>query len=133
MTCAWCVLRHASEVRRAPSWGLVIMAGVAESRRGVVAGLLTLSRNLGLITGAAVMGAVFLHATGVRDLATAGPDDVAAGMRTTLAVAALLMTAALALTLGAAARAPGARSRIAPAAPVLDASGSCNDSHDGGR
>ena len=45
-----------------------VMAGVDGSHRGVVGGLLTLSRNLGLITGASVMGAVFLHATGVRDL-----------------------------------------------------------------
>jgi MFS family permease len=76
-----------------------VMAAIAYSQRGVVAGLLTLSRNLGLITGASVMGAVFLHATGVSDIATAGPEAVAAGMRTTLAVAALLMTSALALTL----------------------------------
>src|SRR5581483_7680471 len=36
-----------------------ILAGVAADRRGVVAGMLSLARNLGLITGAAGMGAVF--------------------------------------------------------------------------
>ena len=87
-----------------------VMAGVAYSQRGVVAGLLTLSRNLGLITGASVMGAVFLHATGVSDIATAGPDAVAAGMRTTLAVAALLLTSALALMLLTIAHAASRRS-----------------------
>ncbi len=36
-----------------------IMAGVAADRRGVTAGLLGLGRNLGLITGASAMGALF--------------------------------------------------------------------------
>ena len=35
------------------------MADVAAGQRGVVAGLLTLSRNLGLISDASAMGAVF--------------------------------------------------------------------------
>nr|MBP7142995.1 MFS transporter [Opitutaceae bacterium] len=37
----------------------VVMAGVSEDMRGVVSGLLNLSRNLGLVTGASAMGAVF--------------------------------------------------------------------------
>lgn len=36
-----------------------VMAGVDAAQRGVVAGLLTLSRNLGLITGASAMAALF--------------------------------------------------------------------------
>jgi MFS family permease len=36
-----------------------VMADVAAAQRGVVAGLLALSRNLGLITGASAVGAVF--------------------------------------------------------------------------
>ncbi|WP_457424203.1 MFS transporter [Roseateles sp. P5_E7] len=36
-----------------------VMAEVAANQRGVVSSLLTLSRNLGLITGASAMGAVF--------------------------------------------------------------------------
>lgn len=36
-----------------------VMADVAAEQRGVVSGLLTLSRNLGLITGASAMAAVF--------------------------------------------------------------------------
>lgn len=39
-----------------------VMHSVQASERGVVAGLLALSRNLGLITGAAVMGALFAAA-----------------------------------------------------------------------
>ncbi|MDP1570164.1 MAG: MFS transporter [Vicinamibacterales bacterium] len=95
-----------------------VVAGVGNAQRGVVAGLLTLSRNLGLITGASVMGAVFLHATGVSDLATARPDAVAAGMRTTLAVAALLIASALALTRATAASTPGRRSSSVPVTPT---------------
>lgn len=37
-----------------------VMADVAATQRGVVSGLLTLSRNLGLITGASAMAAVFV-------------------------------------------------------------------------
>lgn len=47
----------------------VVMTDVAASRAsqtGVVSGMLNLSRNLGLIAGASVMGAVFV-ATGLRD------------------------------------------------------------------
>jgi MFS family permease len=74
------------------------LAGAGASRRGVAAGLLTLSRNFGQITGASVMGAVFLHATGAAALAGASPAAVGHGMRTTLAVASVLVVAALALT-----------------------------------
>ena len=74
------------------------LAGVGE-RRGVVAGLLTLSRNIGQITGASAMGAVFLHAAGTGDVSVASRQAVAAGMRGTLAVATLLIALALALLL----------------------------------
>ena len=47
-----------------------------------VSGMLNLSRNLGLITGAAVMGAVFaLDNGGSTDVATARAEAVANGMR----------------------------------------------------
>ena len=58
-----------------------VMAGVAASRRGVVAGLLTLSRNLGLITGASAMATVF----------------AAGGLRLSFAAATVLVALALAL------------------------------------
>jgi EmrB/QacA subfamily drug resistance transporter len=61
------------------------MAGVEPGRRGLVSGLLNLSRNLGLVTGASLMGAVF----------------VAGGLRPTFAVAAALVVAALAIAAGA--------------------------------
>ncbi len=74
-----------------------VMAGIAPDQRGVISGLLNLSRNLGLITGASVMGAVFAWAAGTSDMATAPAAAVANGMRVTFAVAGLLILAALAL------------------------------------
>ncbi|MFO1477889.1 MAG: MFS transporter [Verrucomicrobiota bacterium] len=74
-----------------------LMTGAPRDERGVLSGLLSLSRNLGLITGAAVMGAVFAWASGSADPATSRPEAVAGGMRTTFAVASLLMTGALAI------------------------------------
>jgi len=82
-----------------------VMAGAAPDRRGVLAGMLNLSRNLGLICGAAAMGAVFAFAAGTDDIATASPDAVAIGMRVTFGVAAVLVIAALAIAAGSPARA----------------------------
>lgn len=73
-----------------------IMAGVAPDQRGVVSGLLNLSRNLGLISGASVMGAVFALAVGGVDISAARPEAVADGLRVTFALAGLLMMGALA-------------------------------------
>jgi hypothetical protein len=78
-----------------------VMRGIRSDQRGVVSGLLNLSRNLGLITGAAAMGAVFTLASATTDLTTAPPEAVAAGMRTTFAFAAMLIVLALAIAAGA--------------------------------
>lgn len=83
-----------------------VMAGVGPDQRGVISGMLSLSRNLGLITGASVMGAVFALASGASDITTAHPASVAAGMRVTFAVAAMLMAVALAVAVGNYRRAP---------------------------
>ena len=74
-----------------------VMAGVAPAERGVTSGLLNLSRNLGFITGASLMGAVFTWSAGGSDVGSAGAAAVGAGMRTTFALAAALILAALAL------------------------------------
>lgn len=70
---------------------------VAADRRGTVSGLLALSRNLGLIGGASVMGAVFASGVGDADPTRAGPAAIAAGMRSTFVAAAGLMLVALAM------------------------------------
>jgi EmrB/QacA subfamily drug resistance transporter len=72
-----------------------VMAGVAAERRGVVSGMLTLSRNLGLVTGVSAMGALFAFAASTTNPAAAAPDAVAAGMRVTFLVAAGLVLIAL--------------------------------------
>jgi MFS family permease len=76
-----------------------VMTDVAPDQRGVVSGMLNLSRNLGLITGASVMGAVFALASRAGDFTTAGPEAVAFGMRATFAVAAVLVVVALVVAL----------------------------------
>ena len=76
-----------------------VMADVPADRRGVISGLLNLSRNLGLVTGASVMGAVFAFASSASDIATAPPEAVAGGMRITFAVAGGLIVAALAMAI----------------------------------
>ena len=78
----------------------VVMRDVPADRRGVVSGLLSLSRNLGLITGASAMGVVFAFASATTDVATASPEAVATGMRITFAVAAALIVAAIAIAVG---------------------------------
>ncbi len=77
-----------------------VMAGIRPDRRGVISGLLNLSRNLGLVTGASVMGAVFALASGTAGVATAPPEAVAAGMQVTFAIAASLIVVAIVLALG---------------------------------
>ncbi|HEX7150295.1 MAG TPA: MFS transporter [Thermoanaerobaculia bacterium] len=74
-----------------------VMADLRPDQRGVISGLLNLSRNLGLITGASVMGAVFALGARTTNLMAARPEAVAAGMRTTFTVTALLIVAALAI------------------------------------
>jgi EmrB/QacA subfamily drug resistance transporter len=76
-----------------------VLADVAPGRRGVLSGMLNLSRNLGRITGAAVMGTLFALASATADITTASPLSVATGMRTTFAVATLLILIALAIAL----------------------------------
>ncbi|TPL49909.1 MFS transporter [Mesorhizobium sp. B2-4-6] len=76
-----------------------VMADVDRKERGVVSGMLSLSRNLGLVTGTAVMGAVFAFAVGAKDVAAAAPGAVAHGMGSTFAVAAGLVVAAMMIAL----------------------------------
>lgn len=66
-----------------------VMAGGPAEQRGVISGLLTLSRNLGLVTGASALGAVFVWGAGVGDLR--------AGMQASLSAACLLLVGAMAL------------------------------------
>ena len=68
-----------------------VMADIRADQRGVISGMLNLSRNLGLITGASVMGS--LYALG---------SDATAGLRLSFAVATLLVGVLLVLRVCAA-------------------------------
>jgi MFS family permease len=82
-----------------------VMTGVHPDRRGVISGMLSLSRNLGLVTGASVMAALFaIAASGAGVTTTAAPAAaasaaVASGMRLTFAVAAMLTLGAMAISM----------------------------------
>ncbi len=73
-----------------------VMGAAGPQRRGLFSGLLNLARNAGLISGAAMMGALFLAATGAAQPATAAPLAVARGMHITfMTAAAMVMLATL--------------------------------------
>lgn len=76
-----------------------VMADTRPEQRGVVSGMLNLSRNLGLFTGVSVMGAVFAVASG-SVLSTANHAALVAGMRATFAVAAGWVVLALVIAVG---------------------------------
>ncbi|MGV8951995.1 MAG: MFS transporter [Cypionkella sp.] len=76
-----------------------VMADIASDRRGVASGLLGLSRNIGLILGASVMGWVFARGVGTGDLGGASPLAIVGGMQMTFFIAGGLMLAASCLTL----------------------------------
>lgn len=85
-----------------------VLAGTPPDRRGLLSGLLNLSRHLGLIAGTAGMGAVF----------------AASGLRTTFAVATAILVAAITLAFGP------SRARFAKISPdgspsYLDGASSC--------
>ncbi|WP_211251819.1 MFS transporter [Andreprevotia chitinilytica] len=78
-----------------------VMTDIRPDQRGVISGMLSLSRNLGLITSASVMGAVFAFAAATTDITTARPAAIATGMHTTFAIAAILIAIALTVAIGA--------------------------------
>ncbi|WP_277373367.1 MFS transporter [Pseudomonas sp. AA-38] len=70
------------------------LAQVPPAQRGTVSGLLGLSRNLGLIAGASVMGAVFAAAVGTDTFVLAPASAMAQGMQQTFALATVMMLGA---------------------------------------
>lgn len=76
------------------------LADVPKDRRGTLSGLLGLSRNIGLIAGASVMGTIFALGAGATDVTHANPAAVAAGMRLAFLTAGALMIAAVLIAFG---------------------------------
>lgn len=75
----------------------MLMKDLFPERRGLIAGMVNLARNLGAITGASAMGALFYLAS--QRVAGAGAA-AAYGMQVTYGVAALLALAALLIAFG---------------------------------
>lgn len=73
-----------------------VMKDVSPEQRGAVSGLLNLSRNLGLITGAAFVGALFAATVG-GDVRSAPPEAIARGMHVAFAFGTLLLVCAWAI------------------------------------
>jgi len=74
-----------------------VMHGVAAEQRGLISGLLNLARNLGLITGAAVMGAVFAFASGSSAPGAGTAAASSSGLHLTFTLAAVLIAIAMLL------------------------------------
>jgi len=104
-----------------------VMMDVSTDQRGVLSGMLGLSRNLGLITGASAMGAVFSFASGTSDFTTVSPEAVANGMQTTFAVAGGLMVIALGVALGSRAFAASADQKAGRADRMLGVTASVRE------
>lgn len=74
------------------------LAKVPKQQQGTASGLLSFSRNAGLIAGASAMGGVFAYGVGTGDFAAASDSAFNAGMRLTFLSAAALMGIALVIT-----------------------------------
>lgn len=75
------------------------LAEVSKDRRGTVSGLISLSRNIGLIAGASAMGAVFAFAVGMEEFARATASAIASGMRLTFLLAGGMMLVAIGIAI----------------------------------
>lgn len=75
-----------------------VMETAAMSERGLISGLLNLSRNLGLVTGASLMTAVFGWVAGSHEMAALGAAATGKGLTATFLLAAGLLLVALGLT-----------------------------------
>ncbi|MBN3192993.1 MFS transporter [Pectobacterium versatile] len=74
------------------------LAEVPGNQRGTVSGLLNLSRNIGLIAGASIMGQVFALGVGTEDFTHAAPASLANGMQLTFFLAGAMVLVAIAFT-----------------------------------
>ena len=74
---------------------VMVMADVSADQRGAVSGLLGLSRNIGLISGASVMGAVFSAGVGSTAIEEAAEAAIVDGLRITFMLGGLSILIAL--------------------------------------
>lgn len=76
------------------------LTGVPKSQHGTASGLLSLSRNIGLIAGASFMGGVFALGVGTKDFVHTVPTAISAGMQLTFLAAGGMMIAATGIAFG---------------------------------
>ncbi len=76
----------------------LVVAGADARQRGVVSGLLNLSRNLGLVTGASLMGAIFMYAAGAASIETASMPAVVRGTHVAFFTASIFLVIAMTLS-----------------------------------
>lgn len=74
-----------------------VMTKIEGDERGLVSGMLNLSRNLGLITGSAAMSAFFAMTSGGGELASSTPEAVGHGMKSTFWLASGLVLVSFAI------------------------------------
>ena len=90
-----------------------VMTDVSPDQRGVISGMLNLSRNIGRITGASLMGTLFAFASAISNTTTAHHEAVAIGMRVTFAFATVLIVGAMVIAVGS-------RVQSTPSSPLGD-------------
>jgi MFS family permease len=76
-----------------------IINAAPEDQRGIISGLMGLSRNLGFMTGASVMATIFISSLGQPDLVHATVSSVGSAFTVTLLTAAGLALISLIITL----------------------------------
>ncbi|MCS4244757.1 MFS family permease [Rhizobium sp. BIGb0125] len=77
------------------------LADVPREQRGTAFGVLTMSRNIGLITGASIMGVVFSAGVGTENLADATSEAIGQGMQLVFLFSGAMMIAAIAANIAA--------------------------------
>lgn len=68
-----------------------VIAHTNNRQDGIISGILNLSRNLGLVTGASVMGALFSLAVATKPIRAAKPEAILFGLTVTFGVGAVLL------------------------------------------
>lgn len=76
-----------------------VMVAAPAAQRGVLSGLLGLSRNLGLLTGASLMATIFTALVGTGQIAQAAPASISTAFTASFLISAGLVALAMALAL----------------------------------
>jgi hypothetical protein len=92
------------------------MMAASKAERGVLSGLLGLSRNLGLLAGASLMAAIFTALVGTGQIAQASASSIAAAFTVSFLISAALT--ALAMGAGRSGSAPVCARSVGAARPT---------------